>query len=49
MTDEEKQLMNKFETTYEAKTIFYYSGYRYERMNNTINYAKKMVSTNLKP
>lgn len=49
MTDEEKQLMNQFEITYETKTIFHFRGHRYERLKDALNYAKKDVAYILKP
>lgn len=48
MTGEEKQLMDQFEITYETKTIFNFRGYRYERLNDALTYAKKEVAAILK-
>jgi hypothetical protein len=44
MNTEDKALMEKFGITAEVKTIFHFGGYRYERLNDAVNYAKKAAS-----
>jgi hypothetical protein len=41
MNSDDKALMEKFGITAEVKTIFHIGGYRYERLNDAVNYAKK--------
>lgn len=48
MTEKEKQLMDQFDITYETLTIFNFRGYRYERLNDALAYAKNELAVNLK-
>ena len=41
MTDDEGHLMNQFEITDGKKTIFHFRGHQCERLDDSINYAKK--------
>ena len=49
MTDEEKQLMDQYEITYESKTIFHYRGHSYDRLDDALNYAKKEMAATSRP
>jgi hypothetical protein len=41
MTDDGGHLMNQFEITDGKKTIFHFRGHKCERLDDSINYAKK--------
>ncbi len=49
MTDEEKKLMDEHGITFETKTVFHYQGYRYDRLQDAVNYAQKAGSSSLAP
>jgi len=43
MTDDEKKMMEELNITFEQRTAyyFYYKDYRYEKLSDAIDYAKK--------
>lgn len=41
MTDQDAALMARHGITAEAKTIYLYAGYRYERLADAVRYAEK--------
>ncbi len=49
MTDEEKRDMEQFGITSETKTIFHFKGHKYDRLDDALNYAKKVDSPETKP
>lgn len=42
MTENDQKLMERYQVTFEQKTVyyFYYKGYKYEELGDAINYAK---------
>ena len=40
MTEEEVKLMERYGITCEQKTVYYYKGYKYERLDDALKYAK---------
>ena len=42
MTDDEKQAMARYGITHEIKNLFHFRGYRYDRLEDAISYAKKV-------
>ena len=44
MTDDDTRLMNEHGITCETKMVFRFQGYRYERLTDAVNYAKKQLS-----
>ena len=40
MTEEEKELMQRFGITVEQKSVYTYKGHKYERLKDALNYAK---------
>jgi len=41
MDDEDLETMAKYGVTAESRVVFRYGGYRYERLADAINFAKK--------
>lgn len=43
MTAEEKKLMKELNIRFEQRTVyyFYYKGYRYEKLSDALDYAKR--------
>jgi hypothetical protein len=42
MTHEEKQLKDQYGITYKEKMVFYFQGHKCERLDDAVNYAKKL-------
>ena len=40
MTEEEKEPMERYGITVEQKSVYFYKGYKYDRLNDALNYAK---------
>ena len=40
MTDNEDKLINEYEIVREHKTIYTYKGYKYDKLEDAINFAK---------
>ena len=40
MNEHDESLMAKYGITTETKVLFYYEGYRYERLADAVNYAR---------
>jgi hypothetical protein len=40
MTEEEKELTNRYGITATDKTVYHYKGYKYDRLQDALNYAK---------
>ena len=40
MTEEEKELMKRYDITVEQKSVYTYKGYKYEHLKDALNYAK---------
>lgn len=45
MTNEEKHAMERYGITSEEKTIFYFEGYKYDRLSDAVNYAKTVKTS----
>jgi len=45
MTEEEKELMERYGITYEQNTVYYYMGYKYDRLQDALKYAKLHTQT----
>lgn len=41
MTEEEKALTERYGIAVEHKSVFLYKGYKYERLEDALNYAKR--------
>jgi hypothetical protein len=41
MTDEQKLAMEKFGITSETKSVFHFEGYKYDRLEDALKYAKQ--------
>ena len=48
MTEEEKELMNRYGITVEQKSVYTYKAYKYEHLKDALNYAKLDVDAALK-
>lgn len=40
MTEEEKELMERYGITVKKKSVYSYKGYEYDRLDAALNYAK---------
>jgi hypothetical protein len=40
MTEQEKELMERYEITCEQNTVYYYMGHKYERLQDALKYAE---------
>jgi hypothetical protein len=42
VTDDDKNLMERYGITFEEKTVhyFHYEGYKYEKLSDAVNYAR---------
>ena len=40
--EEEKELMNQYGITSEAKTVFHFQEHKYDRLEDAVSYAKKL-------
>jgi hypothetical protein len=40
MTEEEKELMKRYDITVEQKSVYTYKDYKYDRLKDALNYAK---------
>jgi hypothetical protein len=42
VTDDDKNLMQRYGITFEEKTVhyFYYEGYKYDKLGDAVNYAR---------
>ena len=40
MTEEEKELMNRYGITVEQKSVYTYKDHKYERLRDALNYAR---------
>lgn len=40
LTDEEKQLMEQYGISCERRTLYFFEGYKYEKLQDAIRYAK---------
>lgn len=40
--EEEKDLMNQYGITSEAKTVFHFQEHKYDRLEDAVSYAKKL-------
>ena len=40
MTDDDEELMERYGITCEHNTVYYYMGYKYERLRDALNFAK---------
>lgn len=45
MTELEKELMERYEITCEQNTVYYYMGYKYERLQDALKYAEIQAQT----
>jgi hypothetical protein len=41
MTEEEKDLAERYGIAVEHKSVYLYKGYKYERLEDALNYAKR--------
>jgi len=44
MTEEQKLAMEQFGITSETKTIFHFQGYKYDRLDDAIKFARQPAS-----
>jgi hypothetical protein len=49
MNSDDQTIMEEFSITAESKKIFHFEGYRYERLSDAVNYAKKRKRPATKP
>lgn len=47
MTEEDKKLMQKYGITCEQRTVYFWKTYKYEKLDDAVNYAKLMVEKEL--
>jgi hypothetical protein len=40
MTEEENELMKRYGITAEQKTVYHYMNFRYDHLNDALNYAR---------
>jgi hypothetical protein len=40
MTEEETELLKRYDITVEQKSVYTYEGHKYERLEDALNYAK---------
>lgn len=40
MTEEEKELMERYGITVERKSVYFFKGYKYEHLKDALNYAR---------
>lgn len=40
MPEKEKELMQRYGIIVEQKSVYFYKGYKYDRLNDALNYAK---------
>lgn len=40
MSEEEKELMERYGIAVEQKSVYFYKGYKYEHLKDALNYAK---------
>ena len=45
VTEEEQNLMEKYGITHEQKSMYFYQGYKYERLSDTIKYARNNLAS----
>ena len=50
MTNDEEKLMEQFNITFEQRTVyyFYYKEYRYEKLSDALDYARKDIERSQK-
>ena len=44
VTEEERKLMAQYSITHENKSVYFFKGYKYDRLSDAITYAKKSSS-----
>lgn len=40
MTEDEMELMKRYDITAEQKSVYLYKGYKYEQLRDAVNYAR---------
>ena len=49
MTEDDKELMKRYDITAEQKSVYHYKSYRYEQLRDAVNYATTDVKRQRAP
>jgi hypothetical protein len=47
VTEEERKLMAQYGITHETKSMYFYQGHKYDKLNDAINYARDSLARTL--